>query len=611
MKKISIIVIGLLLLFSCNNSKKNSYENLVVETSVPSTIDWKAVQNYYYDNMEVAILYLDSLAIKDLPKSKSKFYFKELRRAFKIAEPYASYLNPDVGHRANGPALSIYKEDSGKIVTAVGLQKLEETLYGEIIVKEDVDREVYILKGFLGNLKNGIKERKLNPQRFFVATHQQLMRLVSLAMAGFDTPVSGLSISETAISLKSLSHVYDLSIRPLVQGNNINLDRDFNKNIENAISFIGKEPNFITFDRYTFIRNYLNPITRNWVAIRKSAAIWETKSNSYPFNFNAPTFFEEDSFNVNFFLDVNDQNPSAKKIALGEKLFFDKNLSKNGTMSCATCHIASKGYADGLKLGKDNKGNLLVRNTPTLLNSVYQQSFFWDGRANTIVNQIGIVFSNKKEFNSSIHQFSENILEDSNYANLIKDAYGIIPKKNTEIIRAISTYIATLKSFNSKFDKNIRAEENTFTKSEKRGFNLFMGKALCATCHFMPLTNGTVPPFFSETEKEVIGVPETSENKKLDDDYGFYSAFKEQLHKGMFKTPTVRNAALTAPYMHNGVYNTLEEVIDFYVKGGGAGLGFDVPHQTLPFDKLAITDQDQKDLIAFIKTLTDAPEKLY
>src|SRR5680860_1771083 len=106
----------------------------------------------------------------------------------------------------------------------------------------------------------------------------------------------------------------------------------------------------------------------------------------------------------------------------------------------------------------------------------------------------------------------------------------------------------------------MRAEVSNFTEEETHGMNLFMGKVLCATCHFMPLTNGTVPPFFSETEKEVIGVPETAANQKLDDDTGFYWVYNEELHKGMFKTPTVRNAEFTAPYMHNGVYNSLEAV---------------------------------------------------
>ena len=135
--------------------------------------------------------------------------------------------------------------------------------------------------------------------------------------------------------------------------------------------------------------------------------------------------------------------------------------------------------------------------------------------------------------------------------------------------------------------------------------NLFMGKALCATCHFMPLTGGTVPPFFAETEKEVIGVPETAANKQLDDDLGFYFMYEEPIQRGMFKTPTVRNAGVTAPYMHNGVYATLEEVMDFYNKGGGAGLGFDLPHQTLPFDNLQLNATELQALTDFVRTLTD------
>ena len=134
-----------------------------------------------------------------------------------------------------------------------------------------------------------------------------------------------------------------------------------------------------------------------------------------------------------------------------------------------------------------------------------------------------------------------------------------------------------------------------------------MGKALWATCHFVPLTNGTVPPFFSEHEKEVIGVPETAANAKLDDDLGFYWRHNQKLevHRGMFKTPTVRNSELTAPYMHNGVYASLEEVMNFYNLGGGGGMGFDLPYQTLPFDNLQLTKGEEKALVAFMKTLTD------
>lgn len=125
------------------------------------------------------------------------------------------------------------------------------------------------------------------------------------------------------------------------------------------------------------------------------------------------------------------------------------------------------------------------------------------------------------------------------------------------------------------------------------------------TDHFIPLTNGTVPPFFTETEKEVIGVPETKANRALDDDLGFYWKWGKEIHRGLFKTPSVRNADLTAPYMHNGVYNTLNEVMDFYNKGGGSGLGFDLEYQTLPFDELNLSQEELDALVEFIKTLSD------
>ena len=224
--------------------------------------------------------------------------------------------------------------------------------------------------------------------------------------------------------------------------------------------------------------------------------------------------------------------------------------------------------------------------------------------------QISGVFTNKEEFNTSVHEFSGDITKDSSYVEAFEKAFGSKAKwTNAETIKALSAYISTLNGFSSKFDKNMRGQENTFTPQEKLGMNLFMGKALCATCHFMPLTNGTVPPFFSETEKEVIGVPKTAANKKLDDDTGFYFMYEEPIQKGMFKTPTVRNVAITAPYMHNGVYENLEQVVDFYNQGGGAGLGFDLPHQTLPFDNLKLTKEEEQALVAFMKTLTDVPEE--
>jgi cytochrome c peroxidase len=171
--------------------------------------------------------------------------------------------------------------------------------------------------------------------------------------------------------------------------------------------------------------------------------------------------------------------------------------------------------------------------------------------------------------------------------------------------------VVSLSSFNSPFDQYVRGERKELPEAAKRGFNLFMGKAACGTCHFAPSFNGLVPPFYEESESEVLGVPSTpgSENLVIDPDLGRLESSRPQdeayFYAFSFKTPTVRNAALTAPYMHNGVYETMEEVIDFYNKGGGLGMGIDIPHQTLPDAPLNLNEGEVKDLIAFMEALTD------
>ena len=582
-----------LFITSCQEKKEKSIEP-----------DWSLAQTYYFDCISKAINHLDELEKNGVKGDSAKVIFSRLREEFKKAEPYASYLNPEVGHRTNGPALPVFKEDNSKVLHPAGLQKIEESIYEGEVPNDEFLYEIKIARGMMNVLKNDISKRELNPQRFFVATHQQLLRIISFSTSGFDTPISHLGIDEVIVSLKSLEDVYKMSIQKIILKENSDLDDDFHNYIKKAIVFVNENKDFDTFDRYTFISDYMSPITSTWVTIRKESGLWEG-SDKFPFNFDAPTFFEKNSFNLNYFTPTINRNPSEKQIALGKKLFFDPKLSENGAMACATCHIPKKAYADGLVTNFDNTGKPLKRNTPTLINVAFQQSFFLDGRSETLLEQISSVFTNDQEFNSDVHKFSNSILTDTAYIKLFDDAFGGVSTRNNDVIKAISSYISTLNAHNSKFDKNMRGEEKTFTNDEKLGLNLFMGKALCATCHFVPLTNGTVPPFFKETEKEVIGVPNTDENKQLDDDLGFYWKFKNDLHKGMFKTTTVRNAELTAPYMHNGVYKTLEDVVNFYNLGGGGGMGFDLEYQTLPFDELNLSEDEQAAIVSFIKTLTD------
>jgi cytochrome c peroxidase len=191
------------------------------------------------------------------------------------------------------------------------------------------------------------------------------------------------------------------------------------------------------------------------------------------------------------------------------------------------------------------------------------------------------------------------------FKNAFADAEELVSEDH--FTNAIASYLRSLVSLNSRFDQFMNGTGANLNEEEKKGFNLFTGKAKCATCHFMPLFNGVAPPYFSEAESEVLGVPATADtvHPVLDADEGKYGLYPISIFRFAFKTPTLRNIALTAPYMHNGVYKTLEEVIDFYDRGGGTGLGIAPINQTLPASRLQLTPVEKKQLVAFLQTLTD------
>ncbi|MEO1438380.1 MAG: cytochrome c peroxidase, partial [Bacteroidota bacterium] len=281
----------------------------------------------------------------------------------------------------------------------------------------------------------------------------------------------------------------------------------------------------------------------------------------------------------------------------------------------ASCHVPEKGFADGLakSVTFDQEGTL-QRNAPTVVNSIYADRYFYDLKALDLSNQTDHVVFHADEFNSSYNEIMDKLRESEEYVELFKAAFpstvhGPINKYN--ITTAITAYTKTLSGFDSPFDQYARGETDQIDPAVVRGFNLFMGKAACGTCHFAPTFSGLVPPVFHESESEVLGVAIDHDtlNPVLDPDMGRFvnGNLKEKADhfQNSFKTVSVRNVALTAPYMHNGAYETLEEVVEFYNVGGGAGMGLDLPYQTLAPDHLNLTSSEQKDIIAFMEALTD------
>jgi len=251
---------------------------------------------------------------------------------------------------------------------------------------------------------------------------------------------------------------------------------------------------------------------------------------------------------------------------------------------------------------------LLKRNTPTLLNAAFQPAQFYDMRANTLEAQVRDVIESKTEMHGSIKLLSARLSNDTVYRRLFAVAYPESAKSGPgqkEITGAIAAYVRTLSVLNSRFDAYMRGNRSAMDAGEVNGFNLFMGKAKCGACHYMPLFNGALPPSYTKVDAEVLGVPADPKGSRIDDDRGRNGITHATADDHAFKIPAVRNAAQTAPYMHNGVFASLEEVIDFYDVGGGAGMGIKIDNQTLSAEPLRLSAKEKKELIAFIKCLNN------
>jgi len=284
---------------------------------------------------------------------------------------------------------------------------------------------------------------------------------------------------------------------------------------------------------------------------------------------------------------------SPEKAELGRMLFFDPILSKNLDTSCATCHNPSLGFSDGLPTANGLNGSPLPRNTMSLWNSGYETTLFWDGRATTLEEQMSVPLHGENEMAGSDEEILARLKEIPAYVDLFNKAYngGADSVTIENVQSAIAAFERTLVSQDSPFDKYAAGQFDALTAQQRRGLNLFRSAATrCFECH--------AAPTFSNDNFFVTGVPELDGQVR---DAG-RAAITSDGKDGAFKSPTLRNVALNAPYMHNGAFATLEEVIDFYSKGGGRDAGFEVDRQIVPFE---LSAQEKDDLVAFLHALTD------
>jgi cytochrome c peroxidase len=558
-----------------------------------------------------------SLATTD--RNQLQQQYRTARQRYKHIEFFVEYFYPrPAKFFINGPLVPKYDEALGNLrIEPNGFQRIEEILFASTgaVDTAALYPEIRSLQQHLVPMfsTNYYSKMGLSDGMLLEMCQIELHRIATLNLNGYDATITKDNVIETKACLEGIQKVigffgdsesvYKKTVD--VTARLVKLSAAFDL----ALASLGKNTNYDSFDRLAFIREHISMLNLGLIKFHQALALpWTNRMQAL--DLKQSNLFSKAAYNPSFFAPYNfDTTLLEKKVALGRLLFFDPILSGDGKRSCASCHNPDLGFGDGQpkSIAMDKNGKV-ARNAPPLFNLAYANSFFDDGRAFSLEEQVSEVLHNKVEMRSSLKEVCEKLKESEEYQKLFAEAFagnsGASITANA-VQRAIAVYERTLTSVNSRFDQYLAGNEKALTAREHNGYNLFAGKALCGSCHFLPLFSGITPPFYGETEFEVIGTPESSDNKTLDADSGRCKITKRDLHLHAFKTPTVRNIAETAPYMHNGAYTKLEDVVEFYHKGGGVGLGFNVPNQTLPFDSLTLNATEKQDIVLFMKSLSD------
>jgi cytochrome c peroxidase len=315
-----------------------------------------------------------------------------------------------------------------------------------------------------------------------------------------------------------------------------------------------------------------------------------------------------------------DNPTTADRVALGKKLFFDGRLSADGTVACATCHDPSKGFTDGRATSVGIKKQVGHRNAPTVLNALYNDTQFWDGRAHLLEDQAKLPITNPIEMGQpNLDAAVAAVANIAEYRDAFTKVFSRAPNGD-DLARAIAAYERTQIAFDAPFDRFLAGDENALDKSARRGWALFNGRGRCMSCHGMNATQ----PTFSDNKFHNIGVSAHKSNfvdlarkamvmvdsgnpKEVDraaletdlSELGRFLVTKNGADLGAFKTSTLRNVVITPPYFHDGSQDTLWDVLDHYNKGGVQN-----PFLDGGIQRLGLSESEIDDLVAFLASLT-------
>jgi cytochrome c peroxidase len=538
--------------------------------------------------------------------------FQSARSAFKRVEFAIAYYEPSTTASLNGAALPRVEYNDGPeiVFPPEGLQVIEEWLFtgADTARRAPLLLEIRNTQDLTRRARTASASQLVTDNRIWDAAAIEVARISTLGIVGFDSPVAQNSMVEGADALRGLRAALSV-YAPELMTRDAGLWAKLDASFDAAINKLDASKSFVEFDRLGFIADNANVIGRQ---IQQARIALELTPPELPrvYSATAGSIFDVAAIVAKGFANPRSDADTREQVALGRQLFFETRLSGDESQSCATCHEPTRAFTDGRVRSASRVAHTAgaMRNTPTIINASLQNGMFADQRTAYLEDQVEAVLNSPNEMHSSSAVVAERLRGDTAYLRMFTNAFsGDSAVTGANMRRSIAAYIRSLNALNSRADKAMRGDKLALTAEETRGFNLYAGKAKCATCHFIPLFNGAVPPGYRSSDVEVLGVPTRSvtSNATIDPDSGRFRITRSAPHLFAFKTPTIRNIELTAPYMHNGVYKTLEEVVDFYNRGGGKNIGIELENQTLPFDSLELTAAEQKDIVSFMKALTD------
>lgn len=551
-------------------------------------------------------------------KQKIRHEIGQSRLKMKGLDFWFRYLEPNVYRKINGPLPVEWENEVFEKFEppykreGAGLSLAEKYLDEESINKDSLTSLIISAGVALNTFRADSITTQLNSyHHFFLANRLYLLNLATVYTTGFECPDTSNIVPELRSMLNDVKGIYTTFNESF---SNTPISKEYLSLYDQLTTFANQQPgNFSSFDHFRLIRDYLNPLfAMNQQFIRAYSVV--TKNyNDFTLNNECNSIFDKSLYSPQnskgIFSLIDDEKILDQIRETGRLLFYDPILSANNQRSCASCHKPTEYFTDTTVATAFQFDHMqrLPRNAPSLINVGFNHLIMLDGKHISLQDQAKDVMHNSVEMNGNEQDLVKKVLSCKEYKEALKKFLRYTPEEKevtlSHIVSAITYYYTSFSNYSAPFDDAINKRQSVSSDAIK-GFNLFMSKAQCGTCHFLPLFNGVKPPYIG-SEFEVIGVPADTAYHNLSPDKGRYNVNPAPETMNAFRTSTIRNASLTKPYMHNGVFQTLEQVIELYDAGGGVGKKLKVPNQTLSTDSLKLTKEEKYQLIAFIHSLNE------